>query len=220
MRIVLFSGGYWKDNQNLLSALWCHRENQARNLVYIPAWYGDECKKDFDQFTRQLKKSSIQKFTYFPLDRKLKPHDYKDLKNADIIFLDGGNTYFLLHYLKEHKLIEWFKKNKKNKVFAGLSAGAIVLSPNINMAAIPKDEADEPMFDENPESCKLVNFEIYPHFENSVKNNKEVLKYSTSNSNLILAIPDGSGLVIDEDKTVMFGSVFGFFQGKKFKIQS
>lgn len=112
------------------------------------------------------------------------------------------------------------KKIKKNKVFAGLSAGAIVLSPNINMAAIPKDEADEPMFDENPESCKLVNFEIYPHFENSVKNNREVLKYSTNNSNLILAIPDGSGLVIDEDKTVMYGSVFGFFQGKKFKIQS
>jgi peptidase E len=220
MRLVLFSGGYWKDNRDLLSALWCHRVNQARHLVYIPSWHGDSCKKDFETFARQLKKSTIQKFTYFPLDRKLKPHDYKDLKNADIIFFDGGNTYFLLHYLKQHKLIDWFYKNKKNKVFAGLSAGAICLSPNINLAAIPSNDADEEMFSVSVEALNLTQFEISPHFTNSKKENKEILDYSKKSNNLILALNDGSGVIIENDKTQFLGKISGFFQGKKFKIQS
>lgn len=220
MRLVLFSGGYWKENRDLLSALWCHRENQARNLVYIPSWNGDECKKDFDQFCRQLQKSSIQKFTYFPLDRKLKLHDYKDLKNADIIFFDGGNTYFLLKYLQEHKLLDWFQKNKNKKVFAGLSAGAIVLTPNINLAALPSFDADEKIFDVPLKSLNFTDFEVFPHFENKVSFSREILKYSKTCPNLILAIPDGSGLVLEKGKMVVYGKVFGFFQGKKFKIQN
>lgn len=137
MRIVLLSGGYWKDNRDLLSALWCHRVNQARHLVYIPAWYGEESKKDFDTFARQLKKSTIQKFTYFPLDRTLKPHDYKDLKNADIIFFDGGNTYFLLKYLQQHKLIEWFSKNKKDKVLQDLVLELLYCLPTLLLLLFP-----------------------------------------------------------------------------------
>ena len=220
MRIVLFSGGYWKENRELLAALWCHRENQARNLVYIPSWNGDECKKDFDQFCRQLQKSSIQKFTYFPLDRKLKLHDYKDLKNADIIFFDGGNTYFLLKHLQEHNLLNWFKQNKSKKVFAGLSAGALVLSPNIHLAAIPHEDADEKLFEVDAKSLGFTDFEVCPHFENKLSSNKELITYSLTHNNLIMAIPDGSGLVIDKDKTIMYGPIFGFFKGKKFKIQS
>lgn len=220
MRLVLLSGGYWKDNRDLLSALWCHRVNQARRLVYIPAWPGDESKKDFDTFCRQLQKSTIQKFTYFPLDRKLKPHDYKDLTGADIIFFDGGNTYFLQHWLTVHKLHNWFQKNGKKKVFGGLSAGSIILSPNINLAAIPKSEADEEIFTVTPKSLNFSDFEICPHYESNKKHNQELVDYSKKTPNIILAVPDGSGIIIDSDRIQFLGKITGFVQGKKFKIQN
>lgn len=220
MRLVLFSGGYWKDNRDLLSALWCHRVNQARHLVYIPSWYGNDCKKDFETFSRQLQKSTIQRFTYFPLDRNLKPHDFKDLKTADIIFFDGGNTYFLLHYLQKHKLLSWFQTHHKNKVFGGLSAGSIVLSPNINLAGIPRHSADDKVFNPKIEALNFTDFEISPHYEPTAKNNTELLKYSKESKNLILALPNGSGVIIDDDKSQFLGKIWGFFQGKKFKIQS
>lgn len=65
------------------------------------------------------------------------------LKSSDVIWLGGGNTYFLRWILKETKADTMIKRLVKNgKVVGGGSAGAIVVGPTIEYfqdADFPKD---------------------------------------------------------------------------------
>lgn len=92
------------------------------------------------------------------------------------------------------------------------------MSPNITLASIPKLDADEKMFDINPTGLNLIDFEVSPHSNNSKRENKELTEYSEKTKNLIIAIPDGSGLIVEKNKVAFLGKANGFIQGKKFKL--
>ena len=93
------------------------------------------------------------------------------LKQADSLILSGGNTFVFLNHLKESGLFETIKTfASKDKVIAGFSAGAILMSPTIEIVTIPEDDADENIVNiKDLTSFGFINFDIYPHYEKSKK---------------------------------------------------
>lgn len=65
------------------------------------------------------------------------------LSTVDIIYLTGGNTFYLLDQFRRTGFDDWLNKNLKNKIYVGGSASTIIATPKIDVAGI------EPFADKN-----------------------------------------------------------------------
>lgn len=87
------------------------------------------------------------------------------LLRCGVLVISGGNTFTLLRNLKrsglDKTILEFSKRD--NYVIVGFSAGAIVMTPTIEIC-------NTPGFDENLvalvnlEGLNLVDFEVFPHY--------------------------------------------------------
>jgi dipeptidase E len=60
--------------------------------------------------------------------------DLNFLKSSNIVFLSGGNPFYLLHHLQESGTDKILKDLfRQDTVFIGVSAGAMVLGPSIGV---------------------------------------------------------------------------------------
>jgi dipeptidase E len=108
--------------------------------------------------------------------------EQRKLIYSNIVLISGGNTFGLLQNLRSSgldKSIEEFVE-KSDFVLAGFSAGALVLTPTIEICNLPG-------FDENLIGLKdltglgIVNFEVFPHYnEHLQKTTLESYRKTTS----------------------------------------
>ena len=92
--------------------------NKRHSCLFVP--YADE-EKDF------VSDSTVEFLNGLNLDVVHLNEDYKFDKHIDMIYVKGGNTTQLLHYLRRFNQFEKIKELVKNGVlFVGQSAGAVV----------------------------------------------------------------------------------------------
>jgi len=123
------------------------------------------------------------------------------IEKNDIIYVSGGNTFFLLQEMKiksAYKVI--IEEINKGKPYIGESAGSIITSPNIEYIRYmdPVDKATE-MSDYS--SLNLVDFYILPHYNNfpfKKATNKIFELYSTKLS--LRTISNDEVILVDNDK--------------------
>jgi dipeptidase E len=89
------------------------------------------------------------------------------INNADYIFVEGGNTFFLLQELKRtgtDKLI--IKHINKGKVYIGSSAGSVILSKDIEYIKHMDDPEAAPELKNKFTALSVVDFCVVPHCTN------------------------------------------------------
>jgi len=75
---------------------------------------------------------------------------------------------------------------ERGGVLTGLSAGAIMMTENIEMAAYPEFDRDENWVGlKNLKSLGLVDFAFFPHFKNSTRYDAAFKKYSKLSNSAI-----------------------------------
>lgn len=119
----------------------------------------------------------------------------KKLLSSDIVVISGGNTFTLLNHLRlsglDKAILEFWQKD--NVVLAGFSAGAIVLTPTIEVANY--GDTDDLKLT-NLTGLNIVDFQVWPHYELSQE--AEVIEYKTKNQTELRTIGDDDVLVIDK----------------------
>ena len=99
----------------------------------------------------------------FDLKEKTESEVREYLKNIDIIFVAGGNTFYLLEQANKSgfsKVIQELKNT--DKIYIGSSAGSCIAGPDLE----PIESIDDPQ-EANLDSTKafgLVDFVVIPHF--------------------------------------------------------
>jgi dipeptidase E len=92
------------------------------------------------------------------------------MHKCSVLLISGGNTYHLLRNIKRNKMDEAiieFAKNK-DKVVAGFSAGALILTPRIDNIEI--DDYDENIVGlKDLSALGLVSYEVFPHYSSEYK---------------------------------------------------
>ena len=88
------------------------------------------------------------------------------LQKNDLIYIAGGNTFFLLQELKRtgaDRLIA--EEVNRGKLYIGESAGAIVTAPDIGYSAAMDDREKAPKLKEDS-GLHLIDFFVLPHAGN------------------------------------------------------
>lgn len=217
MKLVLYSGGQTTSNRLIHHALF-QLVNPKRNqsMTYIP-FCQDRSDLFFKRAIKRYQRVGFKKFHCLPVDGPFTRQDLNKALGSDVIYLAGVNTFYFLKHLRKSGLIPQLKQFvERGGVLAGLSAGAIILTPHIGTAGPPLPEPDDNDVKlKNLRALGLVRFEFYPHYTSTPKTNRALLQYSRNTKYPIFACPDGSGITINENRMTFIGKVVMFSGGKK-----
>ncbi|HEU4328127.1 MAG TPA: Type 1 glutamine amidotransferase-like domain-containing protein [Roseiflexaceae bacterium] len=143
---------------------------------------------------------------YVRLDDQTSPEQLDRLLACDGIHLSGGDTVALLAGLRRHGLHERLAAfARRGGVLIGVSAGAIVLTPQIESAfhGIYADERPPEPFD--PTGLGLVGFAFWPHYREEDRPAVEAL--ARCQGLTVYACADGAGLVVRDGAVSPIGPV-------------
>lgn len=220
LKLVLMSGGQNPENKRLHQAAVDMVRSRRKCLTYFP-FCGEGSSVFFNRTVRRYKSYGVQEFKQLITDETVSKSAISRALNTDIVYLAGGNTFYYLKHLRAQGLISALRDYAESGgVIVGLSAGALLLTPHIELASIPSHEADENDVGlKNLRALGLVRFEFSPHYSpRSGKSTRELLKYSRQTKNPVYACEDGGGLVIDRGEMRTLGSCFVFKRGVRTKL--
>jgi dipeptidase E len=234
-RLVLYSGGQEKRNSLIHEALLglaSRRPSRKRRsgirMSYVP--YVDEGAKPFYQrFVRRFRSYGATHFEYVAPDNpellgqgRAWRQAERALLASDIIYLAGGNTFTYLHHLRRSGLLAVLTRFAAGGgVVAGLSAGGILMTPNIGLAGYPpfdRDENEVGLSTRAEKSLGLVNFEFFPHYRQSPRYRDALRSYSKRTGVPVYACRDGSGIVIEGDCFTAHGEIWLFDRGQTLRL--
>lgn len=216
MKLVFHGGGHTEDNIELNRQALRMCGDKDPVVTFIPACSID-AEGDFLDFARGFQSLGVGRFLYFPVDVPFDQTMLQQVLKSNIIHLSGGNTYYFLRSLRRARLLPRLREFvKRGGVLTGLSAGGIIMTPDIRAAGYPSfdcDDNDEGLRDLR--AMKLVNFEYFPHYRNSRRYEIELLRQSKKLAYPIYAVPDGNGIVVEGNQLSFHGKIFCFHRGRK-----
>ncbi|MBL7078197.1 Type 1 glutamine amidotransferase-like domain-containing protein [Candidatus Shapirobacteria bacterium] len=170
-------------------------------IIFVPAAarneeelkYVDESKKellDLGIFKKNIKTLSLDK-----------PVSFKEVEDFDVIYVCGGNTFYLLKKVRETGFDQVvIKLVRAGKLYFGVSAGSILAGPNIEIAG-PFDENDVNLTDLT--GLNLTNVIISPHYCKKEKliidefKKKSQYKIIPLTNNQALSVVNGKAKIIE-----------------------
>ena len=141
------------------------KNTESKKILFIPtATNVDEYKKyihltqkAFEDFGYEVENFDVSIFSEEIAKEKL--------SEAKIVFISGGNTFYLLQELKRKNLTSYLKERIENGLlYIGESAGSVIAAPDIEYASIVDDKTLATELDDYA-GLNLVDFYIVPHFE-------------------------------------------------------
>lgn len=219
MKLVLYSGGDEKENRQLDKAFidLLGKKNPVVTFIPSSSYLSEE---EFRLYVRHYSKYKISRFIHFPVDVPFDKIMFQEVMRSDAIHLGGGNTFYFLNSLRKAKLLPDLRKFvEKGGVLTGLSAGAIMMTENIEMAGYPDFDRDDNIVGlKNLNALGLLDFAFFPHFKNSTRYDVAFKKYSKLKNKVIYACPDGAGIVVNDGELRFIGKTFAYSEGHKFPI--
>ena len=106
---------------------------------------------------------SEKRIRFFDFDQD----DADELRNFELIYISGGNPYYLLQAMNQVPAIkEIFQQIlQRSGVIIGVSAGALVLGPDIELVHLFTPQMNEWLTDFS--ALHLTNQYIFPHYDRS-----------------------------------------------------
>lgn len=122
------------------------------------------------------------------------------IKEADVILFGGGNTFYLMSWIRKSGLDKELPDLLKTRVYMGISAGSMVPTKNLRMSTSQKSFSEKVFPLKDDEGLGFVDFHIRPHL-NSKHFPKLRVKYlreiAENIPETVYAIDDQSAVVVD-----------------------
>ena len=213
MKLLLTSAGWWKnpDIGREFVKLVNKKPSEIRILLVMTPVKYIKRNKYVLRMLRQFKGIEIPKenIAFFQFERKIRQDDIKD---KDVIFVFGGNTFEYLAGIRKTGLDRVIKSFvKKGGVYMGLSAGSYVVCPTIE-ASTWKHADRNTLGLKDLRGLNLVPFLVTAHFDDEV--HKTVAKSAIKAKYPTIALTDKQAVLINDNEASIIGggevTVFNF----------
>lgn len=138
-------------------------------------------------------------YFYFGLDENEKLNDY------DVIYICGGNVFYLMQAIKQCCAEKLLGELSKNKVIVGVSAGSLIMQENLELIRdlIPRMNKRVKLKDLT--ALNLTNgIEHLPHRTRYTQTidafEKRIKTYEKKAGHKVVCLEDGQGIIIDGDR--------------------
>lgn len=194
--IVLTSNGLSSDK--LLNALRMHIKTGKAALVVTADNEYKEKNYHVERLTKELETLGMS-VEYFDYDNQ----SPSELMSYDVVEMIGGNPYYLLNSIIKNNFTDTLDHFAKKKCVIGCSAGALVLTPTLNLIDIYSPEMN--IVDlKDLSACNLTKLQILPHYSKFTKRyvnfEEKCLKYERTNNCNVVRLNDGEGIIIENER--------------------
>jgi dipeptidase E len=193
-RIILFSTPTPSNLDKILDLVF-PKEIANKIFAYMPS-DGANCPQEYSEEWKGYAQKHGAEFRYIDNSKKNAVDEVSKLLGANILIITGGNTFKLLDNLRKSGLDKAIKEftNKNEFVLAGFSAGALVLTPTIEVCSLPNFDVNEVGL-KDMTGLGIVHFEVFPHY--SEQEHKDMLnKYEVQAENEVRKIADEDCIVL------------------------
>lgn len=129
---------------------------------------------------------------------------YRILKNKDIIYVQGGDPYYLLKCVKESGFDHAVKELiAQGKLYVGVSAGTYIACPTIEQALWKNPKRKKHGLRANETAMGLVPFLITVHYEESMK--EKIKKGMKNTSYQARILTDDQAILVKNGKEMFVG---------------
>jgi dipeptidase E len=174
-------------------------------IAFIPA-SSDPERNYYTERKNFYSELGMEMDVYFELDKEWRPDLLKSLLDCDAIHLSGGNTYYFLHWLRRRNMMDILVRYvDRGGVLIGVSAGSILMTPDISSSALCGDEVLEGESDFS--GLGLVDFSFVPHFGDIPVDLDDLKQYSRDKRMPVYAASDSGGIVVLENEIKCIGDV-------------
>ena len=202
MKLFLTSGGL--TNNTLIRAFndLVGLPNEQVKIAFIPTAANFES-GDKSWLINDYSNLKKQKYSVDIVDISALPKEVwlPRLEEANVIFVGGGNTFHLMHWVEKSGLKEILPELLKTRVYAGISAGSCIAGPTIYNSV--QNLFGERYGLEIKEGTGLVNFQIIPHLNSPYFTKIREENLETASKDLtepVYALDDNSAVVVDDAK--------------------
>jgi dipeptidase E len=159
--------------------------------------------KEHNKYSK-LAESQFRNFGFNVIDFiDIENNPRADFSIYSVIYVCGGNTFKLLKYAQEANFKDGIiKLFERGGIYIGVSAGAIILAPTIQIAASVDPEPNEVGII-NLEGLALIDFEVHPHYDPS--HDKELITYQKTTANKVVRISNSQAIVLTGTKQQVIG---------------
>lgn len=178
---------------------------EALRIVFIPTASRTEEELDYVAVSKKellelgIKTENIKELQ---LEHKISP---EELKNADVIYVCGGNTFYLLKKVRESHFDQVFLQfMERGGVYVGVSAGSILVGPNIAVAGIGENGDKNDVHLTDTRGLNKVPFAISPHYTEKEKNILDTMEAKVDYK--IKRITDHEAILITDETVQMLGT--------------
>ena len=141
------------------------KNTESKKILFIPTAANVEEYKKYMHLTQKAFEDFGYEVENFDVSVFSEEIAKEKLSEAKIVFISGGNTFYLLQELKRKNLITYLKERIENGLlYIGESAGSVIAAPDIEYASVIDDKTVATELD-GYAGLNLVDFYIVPHFE-------------------------------------------------------
>lgn len=204
-KLVLYSDRDTETNRRIDRYLLELLNTTDRRIGYISS-SSDPQRQYFSKEQNYYKQYGLELTNYVELDIAYQPEAIEDLFSCDAIHLSGGNTYYFSYWLKQRGLIERLQNYARDGgILIGVSAGAILMTPEISSAKLCGDEPYKPLRDDR--GLNLVDFAFVPHLQDTPEYYDRLQSYADRLQRVLYGCHDGDGIVVTGEKISSIGNV-------------
>ncbi|RJQ38508.1 hypothetical protein C4559_01825 [Candidatus Microgenomates bacterium] len=209
MKLLLTSGGFTNTIEKIFLNL-LQKPAELNSVGFITtAANGEENNATWDriiwleEYRNQLRKLKISNIEDIGLENKTEKELEDILLQKDILFVNGGNTFYLMYWAERcgfGKIVNKFLQ--KGGVYVGVSAGSIITCPTIESASWYPGDINKVNL-ENLKGLGIVLFLIHPHFEEA---QKDIIEDQANQIKFpVVALTDEQAVFIDDEKLQVIG---------------
>lgn len=163
-RIILFSAPTEANIEKVASLLF-PKDIKDKVFAFMPSDGIANCKQKYIDQWKDLAQKFNANFVVIDNLTNNPEKEIKKLENSNILVISGGNTFKLLDNLRKSGLDKAVCAfvSKDSFVLGGYSAGALILTPSIEICNLPN-------YDENVigitdlTGLGIIDFEVFPHY--------------------------------------------------------
>ena len=141
------------------------KNTESKKILFIPTAANVEEYKKYMHLTQKAFEDFGYEVENFDVSVFSEEIAKEKLSEAKIVFISGGNTFYLLQELKRKNLITYLKERIENGLlYIEESAGSVIAAPDIEYASVIDDKTVATELDDYA-GLNLIDFYIVPHFE-------------------------------------------------------
>lgn len=204
-RLALYSDQEISANQQVDKGTLQLLGKPKADIGYISS-VSDPSRQYFTAKQEYYRQYSLNLSPYLELDVDYEPDLLDRLFACDGIHLSGGNTFYFLYWLRQRGLLKRLQDYATHQgVLIGVSAGAILMTPEITSAQLCGDEPYPPLT--NPQGLELVDFAFVPHLEGTKAEQVQMQSYADHYQRVLYGCHDGDGIIVNDEIVTLIGNV-------------